>query len=116
MRASERASVMPLPAGISAAWNARVFMSSGVVVVGRLSRESGSLDAARSARLFSVSACSSTSLSCRSIPIIRATRLSSLSGRPIQKSRPSGPATSSAKNVPTLLPLIRRTTSPTSQP
>ena len=32
------------------------------------------------------------------------------------KSAPSGPATSSAKNPPTLRPVIRRTTSPTRNP
>jgi len=45
-----------------------------------------------------------------------ATRDSSDSGRPIQKSRPSGPAISSAKNAPSVRPVTRRTTSPRIQP
>jgi hypothetical protein len=43
-------------------------------------------------------------------------RPSSDSGRPIQKSSPSGAAISSAKTVPRLRPDTRRTTSPTSEP
>ncbi len=38
---------------------------------------------------------------------------SSLAGRPIQKSAPSGSAISSRNTVPRLLPVIRLTTSPT---
>src|SRR5439155_25823446 len=48
--------------------------------------------------------------------LVGATRLSCSSGSPIQKSRPSGPATSSRKNVPRLRPLTRRTSSPTRNP
>ena len=50
------------------------------------------------------------------IALISATRPCSASGRPMWKSAPSGPAIASRKNVPTLLPVTRRTTSPTSQP
>ena len=45
-----------------------------------------------------------------------ATRASCSAGSPIQKSSPSGSAISSRKYVPTLRPLTRRTTSPTSHP
>ncbi len=45
-----------------------------------------------------------------------ATRDSCDAGSPIQKSSPSGFATSSAKNVPRLLPLTRRTSSPARWP
>ena len=48
--------------------------------------------------------------------ITAATRFSYSSGRPIQKSRPSGPATASWKKAPTDLPLARRTISPTVKP
>lgn len=47
---------------------------------------------------------------------IRATRGSCASGSPIQALSPSGRATSSAKNLPSDLPVIRRTTSPTRNP
>ncbi|MFC7585875.1 hypothetical protein ACFQYP_20605 [Nonomuraea antimicrobica] len=46
----------------------------------------------------------------------RATRFSCFSGSPIQALSPSGAATSSAKKVPSDLPVIRRTTSPTRNP
>jgi hypothetical protein len=45
-----------------------------------------------------------------------ATRCSCSSGKPIQKSMPSGSATASWKNVPSERPETRRTSSPTVQP
>ena len=45
-----------------------------------------------------------------------ATRESTSSGVPIQKSSPRGPAISSRKKVPSDLPEARRTISPTVQP
>src|SRR6266545_3280843 len=48
--------------------------------------------------------------------IVGATRSSCSSGSPIQKSSPSGPATSSRKYVPNVRPLTRRITSPTRKP
>ena len=48
--------------------------------------------------------------------MVGATRCSCSPGRPSQNSSPSGPATSSAKNLPRLRPLTRRTTSPTRYP
>ncbi|SLJ83177.1 Uncharacterised protein [Mycobacteroides abscessus subsp. abscessus] len=44
--------------------------------------------------------------------MLGATRASCSAGRPIQKSRPSGSATSVRKNVPMLCPVMRRTSSP----
>ena len=91
-------------------------MGSGVVVMfdARDCSESGSSNCAITSRIDSGRLSMSTSST--SSPSIGATRPCSLAGRPIQKSRPSGPATFSAKNVPRLRPVIRRTTSPTSQP
>ena len=48
--------------------------------------------------------------------MIGATRGSIASGRPIQKSSPSGLAISSWKKVPSDTPAARRTISPTVQP
>ena len=45
-----------------------------------------------------------------------ATLASSDADVPMEQSTPSGPATSASKNVPRLWPLMRRTSSPTSQP
>ena len=45
-----------------------------------------------------------------------ATDGSSEAGVPMEQATPSGPATSASKNVPRLWPLMRRTSSPTSQP
>jgi hypothetical protein len=58
----------------------------------------------------------SGAIACIAKGIISATRESCSSARPMWKSMPSGSASSSRQYVPTLLPEIRRITSPTSQP
>ena len=48
--------------------------------------------------------------------MIVATDPSTSAGVPMEQASPSGPATSASKNVPRLRPVIRRISSPTSQP
>src|SRR3569833_2076473 len=132
MRASERASATMFDAGSSAARTIRASCPpSSVTSSGnappRLAARAGSGSAA--AVRISASAAGSDALSTpsRSSDDARAdsrsagggsrtscaTRGSTSGGVPIQAERPSGPATSSAKNAPSVLPVTRRTTSPT---
>ena len=114
--ARPRPLVMPPIAPISAACAARLSDSPGVVMY--------------PPELASISACTEVgSVNAAmysdgtgspgpggSAGMVGATRLSSDDGRPIQNSRPSGSATSSRKNVPSVRPLTRRTISPTRKP
>jgi len=99
MAATERALPCPPAAGISAARHQRcegaVASRRGDKKV-RMAIESSGMPAASSP----------------SGGITTDTRCSSDSGSPMKKSAPSGPAISEAKNVPMVVPVIRRTTSP----
>ena len=102
--ATERASPKPLAAGICARRQATLFLSTDPYPRSR--RRGPRLRRARSRR----SPRPATAAGSRARPGGRARRA------PMWKSAPSGPATSSAKNVPRLRPVIRRTTSPTRNP
>ncbi len=105
-----RALEMPPPPPISAACAARLFGSKPPT----LSSDSAWIDCG------SPSSASTNSLSPSvgegTNGMIGATRDSSSSGMPIQKSMPSGRVISSRKNVPSERPDTRRTISPTVQP
>src|SRR6266511_3904509 len=116
MPARPRALVMPPTAPISAACAARLSDSPGTVMyppeLASINAwiEVGSVNAA-TYRLDTGSPGPGGSAG-----IVGATRSSCSSGSPIQKSSPSGPATSSRKYVPNVRPLTRRITSPTRTP
>ncbi len=101
--ATPRALEWPLAAGISARRQASVKEGS---------TDSGGLENVRC----SIGGTSPAPIPDMSGPMTRDTRWSSAAGSPMWKSAPRGPATSSAKKVPRLLPEIRRTTSPTKKP
>ena len=111
--ARPRAFVIPPLEGSSAAWAARVSPSPGARLPPVLASIRNGMDAG------SVNAACSIGLSCcgsGTWGITRATRASAVSGSPMWKSSPSGSATSWRKKVPSELPVIRRTTSPTRNP
>jgi hypothetical protein len=121
MRASPRAVPIPLEAGSSAACTSgelKSISAGSVAANALLLNEFGSRQAATRSRSSSGidsggAAVRSTSGSFYSI---RLTRLRSLEGSPMKKSRPRGAAISSAKKRPGVRPDTRRITSPTSQP
>ena len=103
MPASPRALVMPLAAPISAAWPARV-LAPPVRQAPTLKKNSDGERLACSVARSRMNGVLASRRPCRCTAMIGATRGSIASGRPIQKSSPSGPAISSRKNVPSDLP------------